>query len=49
MARPAKSEQKPDLKENIKKIAKKMVHENGAPSLSLRAIARELDITALSI
>lgn len=47
--RPTTAERHPDLQTAIKKTAWKQIAEYGAPSLSLRAIARELDITAPSI
>lgn len=49
MARPIKKKQIPNLQEAIKEIAWKQIAEYGAPALSLRAIARELKITAPAI
>lgn len=49
MVRPKRSKQHPDLKTDIKEVARKQIAENGAPALSLRAIARELKITAPAI
>ena len=49
MVRPIKKEQIPNLQEAIKETAWKQVAEFGAPALSLRAIARELKITAPAI
>jgi AcrR family transcriptional regulator len=49
MARPTKSEQIPNLSEAIKNTAWKQTAEFGASALSLRAIARELKITAPAI
>jgi AcrR family transcriptional regulator len=49
MARPRRSEQQIDLQEAIKDTAWKQIAELGAPTLSLRAIARELGITAPAI
>jgi AcrR family transcriptional regulator len=49
MVRPAKREQIPNLQEAIKETAWKQIAEFGAPALSLRAIARELKITAPAI
>jgi len=47
--RPKLSEQHPDLQTAITKTAWKLIAEKGAASLSLRAIARELGITAPAI
>lgn len=47
--RPRRREQNSNLPEAIKKIAWKQIAEFGAPALSLRAIARELGITAPAI
>lgn len=47
--RPKQNEQHPDLQAAIKETAWKQIAEHGAPSLSLRAIARELGITAPAI
>lgn len=47
--RPTTAQRHPDLQTAIKETAWKQIAEFGAPSLSLRAIARELDITAPSI
>jgi len=49
MARPIKKKQIPNLQEAIKETAWKQIAEYGAPALSLRAIARELKITAPAI
>jgi AcrR family transcriptional regulator len=49
MVRPVKKKQIPNLQEAIKETAWKQIAESGAPALSLRAIARELKITAPAI
>lgn len=49
MARPIRNKQIPHLQEAIKEAAWKQIAEFGAPALSLRAIARELKITAPAI
>src|SRR5690606_3115117 len=49
MVRPKKKKQIPNLQEVIKETAWKQIAEFGAPALSLRAIARELKITAPAI
>ena len=49
MVRPIKKKQIPNLQEAIKEAAWKQITEYGAPALSLRAIARELKITAPAI
>lgn len=49
MVRPLKKKQIPNLQEAIKETAWKQIAEYGAPALSLRAIARELKITAPAI
>jgi AcrR family transcriptional regulator len=49
MVRPTQKKQIPNLQEAIKEIAWKQLAEFGAPALSLRAIARELKITAPAI
>jgi len=49
MVRPIKKKQIPNLQEAIKDVAWKQIAESGAPALSLRAIARELKITAPAI
>lgn len=49
MVRPVKKKQIPNLDEAIKEAAWKQITEFGAPALSLRAIARELKITAPAI
>lgn len=41
MVRPIKKKQIPNLQDAIKQTAWKQIAEHGAPSLSLRAIARE--------
>jgi AcrR family transcriptional regulator len=47
--RPRRIDQTPNLQEVIKSTAWKQIAELGAPTLSLRAIARELGITAPAI
>ena len=49
MVRPIRKKQIPNLQEAIKEAAWKQITESGAPALSLRAIARELKITAPAI
>ena len=49
MVRPIKKKQIPNLQHAIKETAWKQIAEFGAPALSLRAIARELKITAPAI
>jgi AcrR family transcriptional regulator len=49
MVRPVKKKQIPNLQEAIKDTAWKQIAEYGAAALSLRAIARELKITAPAI
>jgi AcrR family transcriptional regulator len=49
MVRPTLKKQIPNLQEAIKATAWKQIAEVGAPALSLRAIARELKITAPAI
>ena len=49
MVRPVKKKQIPNLQDAIKETAWKQIAEFGAPALSLRAIARELKITAPAI
>lgn len=49
MVRPIKKKQIPNLQEAIKETAWKQIAEFGAPALSLRAIARDLKITAPAI
>ena len=49
MVRPIKKKQIPNLQEAIKDTSWKQIAEHGAPALSLRAIARELKITAPAI
>lgn len=49
MVRPTKKKQIPNLQDAIKETAWKQIAEFGAPALSLRAIARELKITAPAI
>src|SRR5258705_304215 len=49
MVRPIKKKQIPNLHEAIKETAWKQIAGFGAPALSLRAIARELKITAPAI
>ena len=49
MVRPVKKKQIPNLQEAIKETAWKQIAESGAPALSLRAIARDLKITAPAI
>jgi AcrR family transcriptional regulator len=47
--RPKTKEQHPNLEEAIKETAWRQIAEKGAPALSLRAIARALNITAPAI
>ena len=47
--RPRREERHPDLQTAIKETAWKQIAEFGAPSIGLRSIARELNITAPSI
>jgi AcrR family transcriptional regulator len=47
--RPRRNEQQTNLLETIKESAWKQIAEQGAPALSLRAIARDLGITAPAI
>lgn len=47
--RPKLTDQHPDLESAIKETAWNQIAEKGAPALSLRAIARELGITAPAI
>jgi AcrR family transcriptional regulator len=49
MVRPIRKKQIPNLQEAIKEAAWKQITEYGAAALSLRAIARELKITAPAI
>jgi AcrR family transcriptional regulator len=49
MVRPTLKKQIPNLQQAIKETAWKQIAEYGAPTLSLRAIARELNITAPAI
>lgn len=49
MVRPIKKKQIPNLQEAIKEAAWKQIAEFGAPALSLRAIARDLKISAPAI
>ena len=49
MVRPIKKKQIPNLQDAIKETAWKQIAEMGAAALSLRAIARELKITAPAI
>jgi AcrR family transcriptional regulator len=49
MVRPIKKNQIPNLQEAIKETAWKQIAESGASALSLRAIAREIKITAPAI
>lgn len=49
MVRPIRKQQIPNLQEAIKVTAWKQIAEEGAPALSLRAIARALHITAPAI
>ena len=49
MVRPTKKKQIANIQEAIKETAWKQIAEFGAPALSLRAIARELKITAPAI
>jgi|SaaInlStandDraft_4_1057021.scaffolds.fasta_scaffold75135_2 AcrR family transcriptional regulator len=49
MVRPKQKEQHPDLENAIKEVARNQMIESGSASLSLRAIARALKITAPAI
>jgi AcrR family transcriptional regulator len=49
MGRPTRKQQTQNLREAIKSTAWKEISDKGAPSLSLRAIARDLNITAPAI
>jgi AcrR family transcriptional regulator len=49
MVRPTKKKQIPNLQDAIKEVAWKQIAESGASALSLRAIARDLNITAPAI
>jgi len=49
MVRPIKNKQIPNLQEAIKEAAWKQIADYGASALSLRAIARDLNITAPAI
>lgn len=49
MPRPHRDEQQADMQTAIKSTAWKLIAQDGAPALSLRAIARELKITAPAI
>ena len=49
MVRPIRNKQIPNLQDSIKETAWRQIAEYGAPALSLRAIARELKITAPAI
>ncbi|HVN16405.1 MAG TPA: TetR/AcrR family transcriptional regulator [Anaerolineales bacterium] len=49
MVRPKRTKQHPNLQEAIKETAWEWIAQHGAPALSLRAIARELKITAPAI
>ncbi|MFZ5809518.1 MAG: TetR/AcrR family transcriptional regulator [Chloroflexota bacterium] len=49
MIRPHKAQQTPHLQEAIKEAAWQQISQQGAPVLSLRAIARQLGITAPAI
>ena len=49
MVRPKQKEQHPDLENAIKEVARNQMTEKGSASISLRAIARELKITAPAI
>ncbi len=49
MVRPTKEKQTPNLRDAIKETAWRQIAERGAPALSLRAIARELNVTAPAI
>jgi AcrR family transcriptional regulator len=49
MMRPKRSQQHPNLKKAIKETARNQIAKRGAAALSLRAIARELSITAPAI
>jgi len=49
MVRPKKNQQHPNLQSAIKETAREQIAERGAAALSLRRIARELNITAPAI
>ena len=49
MVRPKRDQQHPNLQAAIKETAREQIAERGAAALSLRAIARELSITAPAI
>ncbi|MCX6081685.1 MAG: TetR/AcrR family transcriptional regulator [Chloroflexi bacterium] len=49
MVRPKRTSQFPNFQDAIKETAWRQISEVGAPALSLRAIARELEITAPAI
>ncbi|MBI9045599.1 MAG: TetR/AcrR family transcriptional regulator [Anaerolineaceae bacterium] len=49
MVRPKRNQQHPNLPGAIKDVARKQISEHGTASLSLRAVARELGITAPAI
>jgi AcrR family transcriptional regulator len=49
MVRPVRKKQIPNLQEAIKETAWKQIAESGASALSLRAVARDLKITAPAI
>ncbi|NOY97676.1 MAG: TetR/AcrR family transcriptional regulator [Chloroflexi bacterium] len=49
MVRPKRNQQHPNLQKAIKETARKQIAGRGAATLSLRAIARELGITAPAI
>jgi len=49
MVRPKRNQQHPNMQEAIKETARAQITERGAAALSLRAIARELNITAPAI
>jgi len=49
MVRPVQKKRIPNLQEAIKETAWKQIAKSGAPALSLRAIARDLKITAPAI
>ncbi len=49
MVRPKRDQQHPNLQAAIKETAREQISRNGAAALSLRAIARELSITAPAI
>ncbi len=49
MSRPKRNQQQPDMQTAIKEVAREQIAQHGAAALSLRAIARQLSITAPAI